>query len=69
MEILFLLLAAAVAFAGIRLLQRKRPRPDEVEPWDRSWEGDEAPLDEREIREAEDAFWKNELDDSEEWRG
>lgn len=69
MELLFLVLAAVAALAGIRVLQMKRSPPGDVEPWDTSWEEDGEPLDETEIREAEDAFWEGEWEDSEEWRG
>ncbi len=69
----FLVLAALIVFAGVRALRMRRPYPEEVEPWDRAWDDDDEPLDEEEIRAAEDAFWEegeweDEVDD-EGWRG
>jgi len=79
---LFLLLAVVALVGGFLMRSRVRKTLEGREPMtddpvlrdilaqSDTWEADEGePLDEDEIREAEDRFWEQEWDRPEDWRG
>lgn len=72
MDVLFLLLSLVVLVGGVVAMGRRRKDGVsdarlEEEPWAASLQHDGAdePLDEDEIRAAEDAFWEEEWDEPE----
>jgi hypothetical protein len=74
MGTLFVLLTLVVLVGGVVAMGRRRKDYAdagllEEEPWRASLEEDDEPLDEDEIRAAEDAFWEEEGWDEAEDRG
>jgi hypothetical protein len=78
---LFVFMAAIVVIAGLLGRRRvksavdgERPVTGDSRPWEISEEdwktgdSDDDPLDEDEIRSAEDEFWESDWDPPEEWR-